>query len=422
MRPSPPSRLLPLALGAALLSACSSSPVRDAPTVDTADSATAAPTGAIIDDSWPVSTQRYRTTSAAIYLGNLDSRIDMLQQRIDTPKSTPGDAAKLAGALYQRYRIRGRLDDAETALALLEGPITHSADSHLLHGVLLAGFHRFDEAIAALDAARAAGASERTLRADANDLAVAQGRYAELKDDFEQSLYPVADFAELAHRADLRMLLGDVDGAEMQYRAAQMLYRDVDPMPLAWLHTQAGIAMLRAGRIDDAHRFFAAAVERLPGYALAEEHLAECETLLGRHEQARERYRRVIAQTGNPEFIAALAGLERDTGNTAEADRLQQQAEDVYGSLLARHPTAFAQHAAEFFLDIGKPARALALARDNAALRRDIGSLILLARSAEAAGDAEAACAAGSAAGALNLSPPELADIRSLQRSCRQPG
>jgi tetratricopeptide (TPR) repeat protein len=403
------------ALALALLVGCAGTPVSaPAPTAGAGPAAAAAPA------IWPISPALYRTTSGATYLHNLDARIATLRERL-AAQDSGADRERLAASLYQRYRLRGVLADAEGALALLEAGVA-SADGHVLQAAVLAGFHRFAEAEAALQRAAAAGADAAAVRRQRADLLVALGRYADLAEDFAASAMPTADFDQLAHRADLRVLLGDLVGAERQYLAAQSQYQDSNPVPLAWLHTQFGIALLRFGQTERAADFFAAAVERLPGYYLAEEHLAECEFLLGRVEAARARYRRVVADTGNPEFIAALAEVEQALGNTAEATALRTRAAAGYAALIARHGSAFAQHGAEFYLERGEPAQALQLARDNRALRADIGSELLLAETAEAAGVHAEACAALQRARASGLRPPELGALATrLEASCRTP-
>lgn len=369
---------------------------------------------------WPVSTEFYPTTSGEIYLGNLDSRITAMQSRLDAGQTERSEA--LAGALYHRYKVVGRIEDAERAFALLERRAAEDAlspEGMVLYATALSGLHRFDAAKHWLSQAHAQGADARRLHGVAMDIAVARGDYGALRDELAHSLEPADDFYLLAHRADLRLLQGDLAGASHQYLAAQTVYRDVNPVPLAWLHVQMGIALLRSGEVSQARRFFERAVERLPGYYLAEEHLAECEAALGATDAARRRYQRVIEQTGNPEFIAALAALERKAGRRREADRLQEEALRGYEASLERHPDAFGQHAAEFLLEIGQAERADALARANLRLRQDVGSWILQASTALAAGDTARACAARNAAVATALLPPELAEVDALAPRCR---
>jgi thioredoxin-like negative regulator of GroEL len=407
---------VPSVVLAALLSGCAASP-SPASRAAAADLAPAA--AAPIESIWPISPTHYRTTSAEIYLGNLDARVSTLEQRVAA--GNVDRIESLAGQLYHRYKVLGRLDDAERALKLLGERADQdqlTSDGMVLYAIALSGMHQFDDAERWLERARQAGAKPAAWRDVRNDILVARGEYDELAQDLQTSAEPIADFYALAHRADLRLLQGDLNGATRQYLTAQTLYADVSPVPLAWLHTQMGIGYLRHGRIADAKRFFAAAVERLPGYYLAEEHLAECETLLGEFDAARARYLRVIEQTGNPEFYAALAGLERAAGNSPRADRLTEQAKQGYEDLLRRYPSAYAQHAAEFFSETGDPLRAYDLARNNARDRQDIGSLILLATTADAVDQLEVACRARASAVATGLSPPELTELDSLNAAC----
>jgi tetratricopeptide (TPR) repeat protein len=382
-----------------------------------AASAVAAP-GA--DPTWPLDPQRYRTTSGAIYLGNLDARIEELG-RSGANGGTPEHRVALARSLYQRYQVVGRIADAEAAMREVEAALAAPrvpAEAHALHAILLVSFHRFDEAEAALAAAEDAGADAEGLRRTRVEMQLARGDYASLRGELDRSTEIAPDFHLLAHRADLRLQLGDPAGAAFLYRAAQSTYRDVNPVPLAWLHVQQGIAWLRQGEVAKAREFFAAAHARLPQYYLATEHLAECEARLGRLDEARRLYRAVIAQTGNPEFIAALSGVERDAGDADEAERLAQEAERGFEALLARHPSAAGQHAAEFFIERGQAERADALARDNLVLRQDVGSLILLAQTAQAVGDTARACEARARALDTGLRPPELGELDALGRDC----
>lgn len=399
---------------AVLASACARTPVAT-PVPASVD--VAAP----VDPSWPLRQADYRTTSGSIYLGNLDARIEELS-RVVAARDLAVHRTALAGSLYHRYRVVGRLEDAEAALRLLDAAVDAEpavAEHRLMRAIVRSGFHRFDEALQDLDAAAGAGASPESVIKTQREIRLALGDYESLREDFARSSELVEDFDLLALRADLRLQQGDPRGANFLYRAAQTQYRDVSPVPLSWLHLQQGIAHLRLGEVTDAKRFFAAAHERLPQYYLATEHLAECETLLGNHAVARDLYTQVIAQTGNPEFVAALAGLERAAGNTVAAERLAKQAEQEYAALLERNPAAYAQHAAEFFIEIGKPERADELARENLALRQDVGSWILLAQTAHATGDTARACAARARAVETALQPPELAELDAMAPHCR---
>lgn len=400
-------------LAASLLAACATQHSAEAPPAPAADLATAVPGLPLGPGLWPIDAKGHRTTGGAIYLHNLDARIDTLESRF-AASATLDDREKLIAARWHRFRVVGHMDDAERALALVMDPdsaLPTSGRGSFLQAVVFAGFHRFREAEHALQRAATLGHDAAEVTRQRNDLLVALGRYADLREDFDRSLEAVGDFDLLAHRADLRVLLGDLAGAERQYWAAQTLYRDINPVPLAWLHTQMGIALLRFGHTERAAEFFAAAVERLPGYYLAEEHLAECEFLLGRLNAARERYLRVIESTGQPEFMAALAEVEAARGDAQSSAAWRQRAAEGFRELVRRHGLAFAQHAAEFFAGIGETDEARRLARDNLALRQDVASWVLLGEVELAAGNTPAACEGLAGAAASGLRTPELTGL-----------
>jgi tetratricopeptide (TPR) repeat protein len=400
--------LLTLAAG---LGACAGMPQADAPAV----AAVVTPTS-----GYPLSAQQRLTTSEDIYLGNLDARIAVLDRELAT-KPSASMQVQQAAALLLRFRVLGQLADGERGLELAAAASRlqpELADAQLIYASALSTFHRFEEAMMALERAHDAGADGQRLATTRRDLLMAQGRYGELAEDFAHAAEPVADFYELAHRADLRLLQGDLAGASLWYRAAQDLYQDVDPVPLAWLHVQQGIALLRHGQIAQARAFFAAAHARLPRYALATEHLAECEFLLGRHDQSRALYAAVIKQTDNPEFRAALARVETADGHADRARAERDRASAGYRRLLARHRAAYAQHAAQFFFEIGDIDSASPLAQENLQLRADVGSLILYAQVAQAGQHQDQACAALRRIQASGLHPPELRQLEPLTGNC----
>ncbi len=374
------------------------------------------------DAAGPASPRALPTTAGAIYLGNLDQRIGVLEA-LQQQSPGPAGAAMLAGALYHRYRVRGDLTDAERAMALADAAVAVAdapAEHFALRAAIRSGFHRFAEAGADLDIAQARGLPAQTLRAARQELALATGRYGDLRAALVAPAASVEpDFDALALRAHLRELQGDRAGAARDYRQAEAAYADTNPVPLAWLYVQQGIAWLEADDPRRARPYFAAAHARLPGYTLATEHLAETEALLGHSDRARALYHAAIAASGDPAFIDALARLERDAGHAALATQLAAQARSGWEARLAQHPQAFAGHAIEYFLEQGEIERALALARDTTRVRRDVSSLVLLARAAEAAGRRDEACGAWHEAHATGLAPPRLRALSGYEDRCR---
>jgi len=416
------SRRALLCCGLALLVGCTATtPRMSAATAQKA--AAGLPASDPIDSRWPASVEAFRTTAAEIYLGNLDS---IVSEHGRVLKESPSASLRVSysAALHHRFRVLGRIEDAEQALTQLDLAVAEDpghANARLLRATALGAFHRFADAEKDLAAARLIEGADReaTDRAQ-REIDLALGRYARLEPEFAASAKPTPDFYEAVHRADLQLMQGDLAGADFQFRSAQIAYNDVSPVPLAWLHVQRGIASLRFGDVASARPFFASAHQRLPRYYLAKEHLAEAEAALGNHDAARKLYVEVIEQTGNPEFAAALASLESAAGNKTEAARRTAEARAAYAALYARHPDAYAQHYAEFLLEVGEPARALELAERNIALRQDVGSWILLAQAADANHREERACAAYGRAVATGRTPPELSELEKLAVRCQR--
>ena len=72
----------------------------------------------------------------------------------------------------------------------------------------------------------------------------------------------------------------------------------------------------------------------------------------------------------DPDYSASLARILREAGRVQEAVEWCRKAAARYDELTARHPEAFADHAAEFWLNVGNDAaRALELARLNFEVR-----------------------------------------------------
>ncbi|MEO7935250.1 MAG: tetratricopeptide repeat protein [Dokdonella sp.] len=421
-----------------LLAACSANPHRTQwraaeaqPNIDSTVMANAVPssdgvavTKPMLDMAalgiYPHSMLQYRTTAGSIYIQNLSATIESLRQAGAEKPGSPR-AGVLAGSLYHRFQILGKISDGEQALALLDRIPDNTIDvrTRRQRAGLRTGFHRFDEAIADLKAASSKGRplspGDRSLRG----IALARGDYASIRDDFAKAGEPSEKFDELVLRGNLAALNGDLSTASMQFYRAQSVYTDSSPYQLAWLFAQQGVALERFGQCDRARVFFDAAIERLPGYALALDHLGECLLSSGQLDAARPIYAQLIEQTGNPEYLGAMAVLEKEAGNNALAEDYRLRAIAGYQRILASESVTWSQHAAEFYLSIGDPQQALIQARNNLDNRNDVLSLTLLARAAHANGLDKDACDALRKVAASGLKPPEVERWKSqLPQSC----
>src|SRR5262249_12728483 len=164
---------------------------------------------------------------------------------------------------------------------------------------------------------------------------------------------------------------GEIDAAERLFAEAPRHYRDVSPFPVAWLYFQQGSMWMREGNLKRARELFAAAHARLPAYAAAQGHLGEVEAALGNFDRAIGLLRPLAGRPDDPDDAAQLARILNERGRTDEAQRWRAAAAARYQELIDRHPEAFADHAAEFWLAAGgDPQKASVLARQNLAVRQ----------------------------------------------------
>jgi Tfp pilus assembly protein PilF len=163
--------------------------------------------------------------------------------------------------------------------------------------------------------------------------------------------------------------------------AAEKRYYGGSAVTLSWLALQRGLIELDRGRDEEARALFALADQRLPGYWLNEEHLAEATRLNGDAAAARKIYEDVVKKTGAPEYLDALAQIDADAGDAAAATPLLSRAEAIYDQRAKRFPEAIAGHALEHYLKAApQPAKALALAQANYANRPYGEAAIALAK------------------------------------------
>jgi tetratricopeptide (TPR) repeat protein len=136
------------------------------------------------------------------------------------------------------------------------------------------------------------------------------------------------------------------------------------------------------GDLRRARAWCDAAVRRLAAFVPAQGHLAELDAALGETAAAIARLRPLAIASDDPDYATQLARILGDAGHTEEAQTLRDKAHARYDELLARHPDAFADHAAEFWLTIGGDReRALRLARQNLSLRQTPRARALVRRS-----------------------------------------
>jgi tetratricopeptide (TPR) repeat protein len=293
-----------------------------------------------------------------------------------------------------RAHLLGRIADAERAAALAEKLVRQmpgDAQSFITRARMAAVFHRFEPALADLDAAAGMGADQVVLDVERAAIYQALGRYDEALALRHRALTRHAEFSVLGALAGLHGERGEMAAAESYFTTARQRYRGISPFPLAVLDFQRGQMWMEHGDIYRARVSLDAAIRRLPAYVPAQGHLAEVEAALGDRPAAIARLRPLSLTSDDPEYAATLAGILADSGQAGhieEARIWRERAQARYEELIARHPEAFADHAAEFWLTVGgDPACALRLAEMNLALRQTPRAYALIRRATDRAND-----------------------------------
>ena len=346
-------------------------------------------------------TPRYRaasTTDAGIAVSNLNSEIAQLESALVGDRGlSAGRLAELGERLTLRGQFLGRVADYERASEFAEQGVRREPKSGvawMARAKARATFHEFEAALADLDQAASRGVSSETDSVRAS-IFQATGRYDEallIRRPLSEA-YPT--IASVGAVASILAERGDWDAAETEFGEALALYRDVSPFPVAFLLHQQGMMWMRAGDFERARDLLGQALAVLPVYAQASGHLAWIEAALGHSEEARARLEAVAEKADDPEAAGFLAHVLQLAGRTAEAKVWRDAAATQYEHLLARHPSAFLDHAATFWLSaLGDPKRALRLAKDNVELRQTPMSWTLLMQAAQANGETAIACRA----------------------------
>ncbi|MFF4796855.1 hypothetical protein ACFY1U_00380 [Streptomyces sp. NPDC001351] len=308
-----------------------------------------------------------------IAMGNLDARIEGLTGQAARGSLTGDGWGELVELTALRGHVRGRIDEAERAASLADEFIERMPGdprSRVARARLAAHFHRFSAALVDLDAAAVMGLDRRTLDEERAAVHQAVGRYDEALALHRHTLSGRHDFHALAALARCHAERAEVVEAERWFLAARRGYCGVSPFPLAVLEFQCGQAWLSQGDLTRARLWLESAIRRLPSYVPAQGHLADIDAAQGGAAVATANLRRLALDSDDPQYEAQLAGILGERQAWGEAQIWRARAAAHYEALMAHHPEAYADHAAEFWLTVGgDPQRALQLSLQNLTLR-----------------------------------------------------
>lgn len=324
-------------------------------------------------------------TNGEIALNNLQAQIaGHERQLLNGSRAAARDRLELIELIVLRGQMLGHISDYEWAERNAEqlAKETHTDGSAFIARARTRSlFHRFADALADLETAQQLSADSMIVDTERASIFQAIGSYEPAFAFYEELAKCRADFRAFGALATLHAERGEISDAERFFDKSQDCYRGVSPFPLALLYFQRGLMWLEEGELQHARTWFETAVRLLPAYSAAQGHLAEVEAALGELDTAIGRLLPLTASSDDPDYAASLARVLRDAGRVGEAREWRNRAAARYDDLLMRHPEAFADHAAEFWLEAGDDAhQALRWAKLNLEVRQTRRSNALFAR------------------------------------------
>ncbi len=356
-----------------------------------------------------------KTTSGPIAVSNLGGQIEELTKLAAIPSRRADALQGLTTLLPVRAQFLGMMEDYELALADAEALVAlrpKDPKSYLARAHARSSLHLFKEAIADLDAAAPLDSklgNRLTAQINASHASILQatGHTAEAQEILRRRAQSDPEIQTMGALGLTLADQGKIDEADAMLAKAETTYFGGLPFPVAWIEFQRGFLWERQGQPAKAITYYRASTERLPEYAVAQAHLAGLIAAEGDRAKGIAILREVTKTATDPEFVGQLAGLLEEVGQKDEAASMKQQATAGFEKLLLRHPAAFADHAARFYLGPGaNPKRALELATLNLEGRQTPDAFDLGLMAALGAGDSAMACKlAGEAATAMPTLP-----------------
>ncbi len=334
-----------------------------------------------------------RTTEGAVAAANLDTLVAARQSAIASDPRWAAERAVLVDLLQTRGQLFGRFDDydrAETVGNTAVEKAPHLPESWLARASSRLTLHRFQEALKDLEQAQQRGAEPDAVEALRASTLLAEGQVDEALALRRHAVQRWASTSNLTALAVAEIAAGDFVQATAHLDGAVRAYHDVAPFPLVFIDFQRGLMAEEAGDLGRASARYRAVLRRLPGHVQASVHLAALALIRGEVDAAASTLS-ALGDSKDPEVLALRADVLERQRLPSEAETLRRQVDAYYGALVARHPEAFADHAARFLL-ARDAARALALARTNLLVRTTPAAYELALSAAGAAGDEAQRC------------------------------
>jgi tetratricopeptide (TPR) repeat protein len=285
-------------------------------------------------------------TSAA----GLQQRIVEMEGRLKSQPHDLGAAVLLSDALLRQARATNDARPANRASDVLKAVLADEPgqyDALRMLGAIHLSQHKFHEALDDATRARDQRPGDAWNYGVIGDALIELGEYDKAFEAFDRmmSLRPSATaYARTAYARELR---GEMTEALEAMRLAFSAAPPQDPEAQAWYATQLGELLLKMGRVADADREFRRAVFVYPNYPLAVIGQGKVKVARGEPDEALTIFLEQLKRTQTLDLAARIGDLYAERGDTAQAERYYQMAEDVAGPAIAQTEANLALFLAE---------------------------------------------------------------------------
>ncbi len=301
----------------------------------------------------------------------LGRQIRAMEQRLQEHPNDTGAAVLLADALLRQARATNDGRPANRAGEILKGVMKQTPsqyDALRLLGAIYLSQHRFHDALEVGRRARDLRPSDAWNYAVIGDALIELGEYDTAFQAFDTMVTMRPNAAAYARVAYGRELRGNLNGAAEAMRMAEQATPVQDPEAQAWYAAQMGELYLRMGKLEDADRAYRRAAFLFPDYPHAMVGQGKVKVALGDPDGALAIFRAQLQRTPTLDLAARIGDLYAKRGDTVEAERYYQMAEDLAGPGAAQTEANLALFLAEHdrkLSDAVKIAETVARVRDD---------------------------------------------------------
>ena len=263
-----------------------------------------------------------------------DQQIASLLTRIQRLPDNADAYTSLGSAYLQKAResgdpsFYGRAEAALSKALVLDG---ENADTHVALGTLALARHQFAEALEHGVRAHALNPYKAAALGVVGDAQVELGRYDEARETVRAMVDLRPDLASFARASYIRELYGDVPGAIELMRRAVIGASGSEAH--AWTQVQLGHLLFNSGDPAAAQKEYERTLFQRPEYLHAEVGIARVKAARGDFAGAAAIYERITKAMPLPEYVIALADVQRAAGDpraAAETEALVQAMDRLF--------------------------------------------------------------------------------------------